>query len=310
MTLPSLEVIDLTKSFGRKRPAVTGLNFSFEGHGAIGYLGPNGAGKTTTLKLLVGLLRPTSGQALLNGVDPEEDRKEALWNVGALIESPEPYPTMTVFQALEAVGALRGFDPDDIDSEIDRCHEILELPGLGYRTGRLSKGELQRVVLAAALMGDPPLLLLDEPTSGLDPAERVVVRGLLKKLKRDHLILMSSHQMGEVTEVCDQLAFLRRGELVLKDTVENVLGRIRSRQVDVEFQGPVGPERLGPLRPLAIAIDPITERRYRVTFDGSLEKRTQILDAARAVAPVVRYSEATMVLEEAYLDIIASAPAE
>jgi ABC-2 type transport system ATP-binding protein len=309
MTGASLEVIDLTKSFGRKRPAVSGLNFRYEGSGAIGYLGPNGAGKTTTLKLLVGLLHPTSGQALLNGADPAIDRKEALWNVGALIESPEPYPTMTVFQALETVGLLRGLSPDDIDSEVDRCHAILELPGLGFRTGRLSKGELQRVVLAAALMGDPPLLLLDEPTSGLDPAERVIVRTLLKRLKRDHLILMSSHQMLEVTEVCDQLLFLRRGELVLKDSVEGVMGRIRSRQLDVEFDRPVPADRLGPLRALVTAVDPVTDRHYRVTFDGSSDKRVQILDASRTVAPVVRFAEATMLLEDAYLDIVASAPA-
>lgn len=310
MSAASLEVVDLTKSFGRKRPAVNQLNFKYEGTGAIGYLGPNGAGKTTTLKLLVGLLRPTSGQALINGADPAQDRKEALWNVGALIESPEPYPTMTVFQALETVGALRGLSGDDVDSEIDRCHEILELPGLGYRTGRLSKGELQRVVLAAALMGDPPLLILDEPTSGLDPAERVVVRSLLKKLKRDHLILMSSHQMGEVTEVCDQLMFIRRGELVVKDSVDAVMGRISSRQLDIEFSQAVTVERLTALRPLTTAIDPVNERRVRVTFDGTAEKRVQILDASRTVAPVVRFSEATMVLEEAYLDIVASAPAE
>ena len=309
MTAPSLEVVDLTKSFGRKRPAVRGLTFRYEGRGAIGYLGPNGAGKTTTLKLLVGLLRPTAGRALLNGSDPAVDRKEALWNVGALVESPEPYPTMTVFQALETVGALRGLSPDDIDTEIDRCHDILELPGLGYRTGRLSKGELQRVVLAAALMGDPPVLILDEPTSGLDPAERVVVRSLLKKLKRDHLILMSSHQMGEVTEVCDQLLFIRQGELVARDSVEAVLGRIRSRDLEIEFSEPVTASQLAPLRGLTDRVEPVTDRRLRVTFDGTLARRAQILDACRTIAPVVRFSEATMALEEAYLDIVASTPA-
>jgi ABC-2 type transport system ATP-binding protein len=309
MTGASLEVVDLTKSFGRKRPAVNGLNFKYEGHGAIGYLGPNGAGKTTTLKLLVGLLRPTAGRALLNGADPVVDRKAALWNVGALIESPEPYPTMTVFQALESVGALRGLDGDDIDSEIDRCHDILELPGLGNRTGRLSKGELQRVVLAAALIGDPPLLLLDEPTSGLDPAERVIVRSLLKRLKRDHLILMSSHQMVEVTEVCDQLMFLRRGELLLQGSVDAVVGRIRSRELDIEFDRPVPLDRLGSVKSLTTALDGLTDRHYRLSFDGTDEKRVQILDACRAIAPVLRFSEATLLLEDAYLDIVASPPA-
>ncbi len=305
VTGPSLEATDLTKSFGRKRPAVNGLTFQYEGSGAIGYLGPNGAGKTTTLKLLVGLLRPTAGQARVNGIDPSQDRKRALWNVGALIESPEPYPTMTVFQALETVGALRGLSRRDIDSEIDRCHELLELPGLGYRTGRLSKGELQRVVLAAALIGDPPLLILDEPTSGLDPAERVVVRSLLKRLKRDHLILMSSHQMGEVNEVCDQLMFIRRGELVVRDSVEAIMGRITSRQLDIEFERAVSIGQLGSVRALVSSVDTLSDRRVRVTFDGTTATRVRILDASRSIAPVVRFAEATMVLEEAYLDIVA-----
>jgi ABC-2 type transport system ATP-binding protein len=310
VTPGSIEVSELTKTFGDRRPAVSDLTFRYEGTGAIGYLGPNGAGKTTTLKLLVGLLRPTSGRALLNDFDPVGDRKRALANVGAVIETPEPYPTMTVFEALETVGALRGLDPDEIDAEIDRCHEALKLPSLGARCGGLSKGERQRVVLAAALMGDPSVLLLDEPTSGLDPAERVLVRGLLTRLKTDHLILMSSHLMGDITEVCDQLIFVRRGKIVLRDSVGAVASRITQRQLDVEFAQPVPSAALSALAPVVQEVVSLTDRRFRLTFDGTVAGRSEVLDGCRRVAPILRFTDATLVLEEAYRDVIASAPGE
>ena len=310
MTPGSLEVAELTKSFGERRAAVRDLTFRYVGTGAIGYLGPNGAGKTTTLKLLVGLLRPTSGQALLNDFDPWVDRKHALANVGAVIETPEPYPTMTVFEALETVGALRGLAPEEIDAEIDRCHQALQLPSLGARCGGLSKGERQRVVLAAALMGDPSVLLLDEPTSGLDPAERVLVRNLLTRLKRDHLILMSSHLMGDISEVCDQLIFLRRGQVVLRDSVGAVAARITQRQLDVEFAEDVTSPALAALGPVVQKVVGLTARRFRLTFDGTLAGRSEILDGCRRIAPILRFTDATLVLEDAYLDVIASVPGE
>jgi ABC-2 type transport system ATP-binding protein len=300
----SFEVSGLSKSFGTGPPVLSDLSFRYDGAGAIGYLGPNGAGKTTTLKLLVGLLRPSAGRAYLNGIDPSEDRKGALWDVGALIETPEPYPTLNVFEALDAVGRVRGLSRDDVDREVDRCHTLLDLPPLGQRIGWLSKGQRQRVALASALMGDPSVLLLDEPTSGLDPAERVLVRRLLNELKRDHLVFMSSHQMLEVTEVCDQLIFLHRGEVLLRDRVDRVASRIRSREVDVEFQRPITPERAAELRQIASEVTVLSERKWRVAFDGSDEARARLLELCQHLGPLVQFAPTSLVLEEAYLELI------
>jgi ABC-2 type transport system ATP-binding protein len=300
----SFEVSALSKSFHTGAPAVNDLSFRYEGAGAVGCLGPNGAGKTTTLKLLVGLLLPSKGHAYLNGIDPMVDRKGALWDVGALIETPEPYPTLNVLEALDAVGRVRGLSPDDVDREVDRCHELLELPPLGQRIGWLSKGQRQRVALAATLMGDPSVLLLDEPTSGLDPAERVLVRRLLNRLKRDHLLLMCSHQMLEVTEVCDQLIFLHQGRILLQDRVDRVAGRIRSKQVDVEFERPVAPEAIAALRSIAEEVTPVSERRWRISFDGSDETRVRLLEQCQGLGPVVQFANTSLVLEEAYLELI------
>ncbi len=300
----SFELAGVSKSFRTGAPALTDISLRYEGAGAVGYLGPNGAGKTTTLKLLVGLLRPSTGHAYVNGVDPMVDRKQALWDVGALIETPEPYPTLNVLEALDAVGRARGLRRDDIDREVDRCDALLDLPPLGQRIGWLSKGQLQRVALASALMGDPSVLLLDEPTSGLDPAERVLVRRMLNQLKRDHLVFMSSHQMFEVSEVCDQLVFLDHGRVLLQDRVDRVAGRIRSREVDVEFDRPVDLAAMSNLRALATELSALSERRWRIAFDGSDATRVRLLTACQSVAPVVQFANTSLVLEEAYLELI------
>jgi ABC-2 type transport system ATP-binding protein len=310
VNMGSLEVAGLSKWFRTGPPILTDLSFRYEGAGAVGYLGPNGAGKTTTLKLLVGLLHPSEGHAFLNEIDPTIDRKGALWDVGALIETPEPYPTLNVHEALDHVGRARGLSRESVDAEIDRCHALLDLPGLGQRVGWLSKGQRQRVSLAAALMGDPSVLLLDEPTSGLDPAERVLVRRLLNQLKRDHLVFMSSHQMFEVTEVCDELIFLHHGQVLLKDRVDRVASRIRSRQVDVEFDVPVSAQKMVALGSLSSERTPISAKRWRITFDGTDETRVKLLGACQAIAPVVQFANTSLVLEEAYLELIPAAEEE
>jgi ABC-2 type transport system ATP-binding protein len=304
----SFEVSGLSKSYRTGPPALSDVSFRYEGSGAIGYLGPNGAGKTTTLKLLVGLLLPTRGHAYLNGLDPRVDRKKALWDVGAIVETPEPYPTLSVHEALDAVGRARGLVRSDIDREIDRCHELLDLPPLGDRVGWLSKGQRQRVSIAAALVGDPSVLLLDEPTSGLDPAERVLVRHLLNQMKRDHLVFLSSHLMPEVASVCDRVVFLDRGRVLLQDTVDGMRSRIRSRQVDVEFERPVGTDAMVGLRAIPAEVTAVSPRRWRVSFDGSDPTRARVLAACQSVGSVVQFSSTTLELEEAYLELIPKPP--
>jgi ABC-2 type transport system ATP-binding protein len=306
--MASIEVSHLTKSFRRASPALDDVTFRYDGAGAVGYLGPNGAGKTTTLKLLVGLLLPTKGRALLNGREATTNRKEALWDVGALIETPEPYPTQSVFEALRTVGQIRGLSPEGIRAEIARLHQELKLPRPERRCGGLSKGQRQRVVLAAALIGDPSVLLLDEPTSGLDPAERILVRGLLARLKKDHLILLVSHQVADVAEVCDDLIFLDRGRILLKDSVENVSARTRSRRLVVEFLSAVPPAVFSALGSDVGSVVPLSDRRYRLGFDGSDAARGRILEGCQKLGPVGQFSNALPALEEAYLDVVLSPP--
>ncbi len=300
----SLEVQGLRKQYGGGPLVLDGISFRYDGAGAIGYLGPNGAGKTTTLKILTGLLAPTSGEARLNGVDVRTDRKRALWDVGAVIETPEPYPSQTVRETMEMVGAFRGVPPGELATEIPRLAQELNLPPLETRTGRISKGQRQRVVIAATLLGDPNLLILDEPTSGLDPAERILIRELLVRLKADHLILMSSHLMSEVTEICDQVIFLNRGKVALADRVDAVAERFRSRLVEVEFLQPIQPQQIAALGPPLRSVVALTPQRFRIAFDGGDPDRAALLVRLQTLAPVVSYAPSGLALEDAYLQLI------
>jgi ABC-2 type transport system ATP-binding protein len=303
----SIEVSHLTKWYSPGHPVLDDVTFREEGSGAIGYLGPNGAGKTTTLKLLLGLLAPSAGSVRLNGLDPTQDRRLALAQVGAIVESPEPYPSETVYDALERVGALRGLDVGGIDDEVDRCQTELHLPPLASRCGWLSKGERQRVVLAAACMGDPAVLLLDEPTNGMDPAERIVVRGFLRRLKRDHLILMSSHLIPDVSAICDRLIFLDRGTIRRRATADEVASLVRVSAVDVEFRGPIPAEGLEALQPWVRKTVRLTERRVRLRFDGGEDALPRLLEECGRIGPLLSFAPSVPALEAAYREIITEA---
>ncbi len=306
--MSSIEAVGLTKDFGGERPALVDASFSYEGAGAIGYLGPNGAGKTTTLKLLTGFLRPTQGFARINGHDAQRERKAALSDVGAVIESPEPYPSQTVLEAIRMASDFRRGTSQNLSQEIDGLDAKLDLPPLSARTGRLSKGQRQRVVIAGALVGDPKVIILDEPSSGLDPKERILIRNLFKDLQRDHLILMSSHLMQEVAEICGHLIFVNEGRILLRETTENVVGRFRAHVVDVEFDAPVAVDRIRALAPLVKEASSLGNLRFRVTFGGTRLARGQLLRALQECGTVLTFQDSSLALEDAYLTLVRDGP--
>jgi ABC-2 type transport system ATP-binding protein len=300
----TVEAENLTKRFN-SFTALDDASFRLVGAGAAGYLGPNGAGKTTTLKLLTRLLRPTSGHARINGIDVTENPKAGLWDVGSVIETPDPYPQQTGQEALEMVGHFRGVTGERLKDQIRRYATELELPPLDQRCGSLSKGQRQRIVIAAAMLSEPAVILLDEPTSGLDPAERIVIRNMLVRLKRDRLVLMSSHLLAEVTEICDRAIFINNGKLILQDTVENIAQRYRETEVDIEFYAPVDPARFAvAINPLATRVETASPSRFRVSYDGTDDKRRSLLEAGQQLGPVRSFYSSTLTLEDAYLALL------
>ena len=216
-----IKTVNLTKRF-KNNIALDSINFDIKGKGITGYLGPNGAGKTTTLKILSSLERADSGEAFINGINIK-NYKMALKNVSALIDEPEPYDEMTIREFLEFIGKIRKMNKLLIENRIKELEKELNLEDLNKKCGQLSKGNRQRVVIAAVLLPDTDILLLDEPTSGLDPAEAYDIKKLLKKLKKTKLIILSSHLLGEIKELCDYVILLDKGKIIAQGSVKSII---------------------------------------------------------------------------------------
>lgn len=183
LTNPSIEAVNLSKRYS-SFAAVSGLNLKLEGSKCVGFLGPNGAGKTTTLKMFTDLIRPSSGQALINGVNVHTEKKKALESVGTLIETPEIYPSLTPREALMMIAEIRGVPRAERVKRIEEAvSEVRMQEWLDKRVGKFSKGMKQRICIASALLSDPTILLLDEPSNGLDPRGMSEVRDIVKSLK-------------------------------------------------------------------------------------------------------------------------------
>ncbi len=308
---PSLEAVDLTKRFG-SFTALDHLNLKVDGAKCVGFLGPNGAGKTTTLKMFTDLIFPTEGEAFINGISVQKDRKNALSVCGDLIESPEIYPALTPLEALEMSGALRGMRPEEIAS---RTATVLEEVKMGewahQKVGRFSKGMKQRVNIAASLLSDPDVVILDEPSTGLDPRGMAEVRNIVRGLKKENrLVFMSSHILSEVVDVCDEVALINRGKLLFYDTLANVSKRLTatSTSVELSFLGPVSEEvlsaQVGSV-PGVTSVSRVGPQRARVTIAGGPEAQARVLEqVAAARLGLISFEPSQSALEEVYLQEI------
>jgi ABC-2 type transport system ATP-binding protein len=219
---PMIEVRGLTKRY-RDRIAVDHLTFAVNEGEILGFLGPNGAGKTTTMKILTGSLPASEGTAKIAGYDVFEAPLEIKRRIGYLPEFPPLYPEMTAAAYLRFVATLKGVAAEQMRSEVDR---VAALTGISEVMGRviqnLSKGFRQRVGVAQALLGSPPVLILDEPTEGLDPTQRADLRALIKSLAGKHTVILSTHILPEVTMTCEKVLIIHQGKLVAFDEIGNL----------------------------------------------------------------------------------------
>ena len=215
-----IEVKNLSKNYGNQ-PAVHDLNFRLEVGQIVGFLGPNGAGKSTTLKMLLGLIQPTSGSVTIDGKDPHEQEIALKKQIGYLAENNPLYPEMYVREFLAFIGTIHHIQYLD-----KRIHEVIEWVGLEKEAHKkiqaLSKGYQQRVGIALAILHNPPILILDEPTSGLDPNQRDEIRNLIKSLQKDRIILFSSHILSEVEAICDRVLLIHQGKLVSDSPMKEI----------------------------------------------------------------------------------------
>jgi ABC-2 type transport system ATP-binding protein len=220
--MPMIEVQHLTKRY-RDRVAVEDLTFSVAEGEILGFLGPNGAGKSTTMKILTGFLPPSAGTARVGGFDVFEQPLEVKRRIGYLPETPPLYPEMTVRGYLKFVASLKGLPGRGLKVEVER---VASLTGVTHVLDRviqnLSKGYKQRVGIAQALLGSPPVLILDEPTEGLDPTQRAEVRALIKGLAGKHTVILSTHILPEVTMTCEKVLIINQGKIVAYDEIRKL----------------------------------------------------------------------------------------
>jgi ABC-2 type transport system ATP-binding protein len=214
----AIQTDDLTKVYGRDTRAVDRLNLSVRRGEVYGFLGPNGAGKTTTLRMLLGLVRATSGRSIVMGRPPGDP--ESLRRVGALVEEPAFYPYLSGRDNLRVLARIAGLP----ESRIEPALEAVDLRNRGgSRYTTYSQGMRQRLGVAAALLKDPHLLILDEPTNGLDPAGVAEMRSLIRRLGSEgRTVLLSSHMLGEVQQICDRVGVISHGRMIAEGSVEEL----------------------------------------------------------------------------------------
>ena len=222
-------VIDNLTKYYNKFLALDNLCLRVGENKNIGLLGPNGAGKSTTLKILCGLIRPSSGAVYIDGISMARKPEQALSRIGAIIETPEFYPFLTPTETLSYLGRLRGMRGDRLKS---RIKEVTRLVGLEEWTAvkieKFSRGMKQRLALAQALLHDPPVLILDEPALGLDPRGVVEFREIIEGVGKEKTVFFASHQLLEVAQICQEVAIIDHGKLLTYDNIAQLEKKYQS----------------------------------------------------------------------------------
>jgi len=217
-----VEVRGLTKYYGEFR-AIQDVSFTAERGEILGLLGPNGAGKTTTMRIVTGFMPASEGTAVVEGFDVSTEAQEARRRIGYLPENPPLYHDMTVSSYLKFVGRIKGVKRSELAGALDRVLEKCFLTEVAARiVGRLSKGYRQRVGLAQALIHNPPVLILDEPTIGLDPRQIIEIRGLIKELAADRTVILSTHILPEVSQICGKVVIINEGRVVVEKNLKEL----------------------------------------------------------------------------------------
>ncbi len=301
-----LTIENLTKNYGNFI-ALDHLNLKIQEKTCVGFLGPNGAGKSTTIKILTGLLRPSSGNAYIAGKDVTTQTRFALANVGVVEESPQFIPKLSAQEILFYFGRLRGMSKNDLASKIKDVLELVHLlESSEKKVGTFSKGMNQRLALASSLLHDPSLVILDEPSLGLDPRGMIEIREIIGNLKQHgKTIFMSSHILSEVEEVCDKVAILDRGKLLRYQDVSELAVVAKSSSIQIETIDSISDENLTSIEKLkgVSELKKDTPTSFSVKFSGNNEDRAALLDSIKQIGIKVSSFRSTKSdLESLYMD--------
>lgn len=217
-----IEVKSITKKYG-SFVAVDNINFEVNDNEIVGFLGPNGAGKSTTMNMITGYIEPSKGKIIVNGYDISKSPLKAKRQIGYMPESVPLYNDLTVNEFVSYMANLKGVKRKNVKQEVDKVLSDTGLTNVKHKLIKnISRGYKQRVSLAGALVGNPQILILDEPTVGLDPKQITEIRDLIKKLGKNHTVILSSHILSEVSQICEKVIIINHGKIVAVDTPQNL----------------------------------------------------------------------------------------
>ncbi len=306
-------VKNITKKYNQFT-AIENVSFSIKKGEIIGFLGPNGAGKTTTMNILTGYISSTQGTVEIAGHDIFNDSENAKKCIGYLPEHPPLYDYMTVNEYLQFVCDLKKIKSSK--EEIARVCESCKISQyMNKLIGKLSKGYRQRVGIAQALLGNPPVLILDEPTSGLDPSQIVQTRELIKSLSNDHTVILSTHILSEIQAICDRIIIINHGKIIANDTEKNIL---KNNKMDNEYHLKLSCNSKEIVQKSLQAISKIVKIKNISLVDNNiveinlipLVKRQINLDISKTFMenniPILYFKDNSTTLEQIFINLIES----
>ena len=303
----AVEIQGMAKSFNGA-PVLDEINFKVRKGEIFGYLGPNGSGKTTTMRIMLGLLKPTSGKALIFGEAPDDSNSDLRRRIGVLLENNGLYEQLSAYQNLLYYARLYGVPESD---RVEKIERLLKFAGLSDRrsekTGKFSTGMKRKLGLARAMIHDPEILFLDEPTSGLDPESRIIVRDLILRLSKDEdmTVFLNTHDLAEVERVCSNAAILEGGRIRACDTIEGLRRSHDKPVLEITLIDPESAKRtLDLLNSQDHAYDcEQDDRRVTVTLNDESPSTVLGMLVTNGIA-VEEVKNATKSLEAVYLNIM------
>lgn len=307
-----IQVENITKRYGNFT-AVDGISFDIDEGEIVGFLGPNGAGKSTTMNMITGFIEPSDGRIIVDGYDISKKPKKAKRQIGYMPEGVPLYSDLTVKEFVAYMADLKGCDKKTKKEEIKK---VLEETGLtevqNKLTKNLSRGYKQRVSMAGALVGNPKVIILDEPTVGLDPKQVTEIRTLIKNLGKKHTVILSSHILSEVSQICNRVIIINKGKIVAIDTPENLENKVAQNNVvyvtveDPENKIESIKENLNNIKDIQFVIENEDKtKKYIIKGEKDIDLRKEIFETlAKEGITIFEMKKADATLEDAFMKLI------
>jgi len=307
-----IKVENITKKYGNYT-AVDNMNFEIKEGEIVGFLGPNGAGKTTTMSMITGFIEPTSGSIEINGYNVSKKAKKAKREIGYMPETTPLYNELTPKEFIGYMAELKRVPKKEKKAEVERVLKAVGIEEVQNKLIRnLSRGFKQRVSLAGALVGNPKVLILDEPTVGLDPKQVTHIRSLIKSLGKDHTVILSSHILSEVSQICEKVIIINKGKLIAIDTPENLEDKTEGENVllvtveDRENKIEKTIKEIENVSELKLVRElPDGTKQYSISSKGEKDMRKDVFSTfAKNGITIFELKKAEATLEDAFINLI------